>query len=98
MRRPRGRYVSLTIRGGSPLPALTPSTPPQPISMSACLVEHLHLEPGGAPEPDGDVGHASRGQVHRRRVREVAADGDGVGGPPPTSGAGAGLVALRLSS
>ena len=44
-----GRYVSLIIRGGSALPWLTPSRPPQPISTRASLSKTSTSRPRSPP-------------------------------------------------
>ena len=70
----RGRYVSLTMRGGSALPALTPSRPPQPRAASASSSNTSTSRPAAGADGDGDVGHAARREVAGRRVGEVAGE------------------------
>ena len=46
---PAGVYVSFTIRGGSALPRLTPSRPPQPSSTRSSLSNTSTSNPAWAP-------------------------------------------------
>ena len=92
-----GGTTSLIMRGGSVLPALTPSRPPQPSAARSSASKTSIARPDDAADGRGDVGHPARREVTGRRVGEVPgqglgrrrrrATGDAVARPPPSGDA-----------
>ena len=67
-----GRYDSLIMRGGSVLPALTPSRPPQPRAARASASKTSICSFDAAATAVATSAMRARGEVPGRRVREVA--------------------------
>ena len=84
------------MRGGSTLPALTPSSPPQPISISWSLSNTSTVSPRSRTELDGQVRQLRRTQVVVRRVGEIAGEHRRRGEHAAELGAGLDLGRLRL--
>ena len=77
---PFGVYRSFTMRGSSALPALTPSRPPQPRSMSCCRSNTSTSNPNRRPSATATSAEVGGGEVAGRGVREVAGDVRGASG------------------